>query len=130
MLTFLLPLPTIEIEMFLNIPSESEDDLVFSPGFVEISTFGFSFSSFFKFSFEAGSLLTLEFVCGSGLSSSWVSSSVIVSFNFSPPVFLTGTGISLEVCCVFSSFEDVFDAGIAIGGMDGRDAPIFSRTVS
>ena len=109
MLTFLLPLPTIEIEMFLNIPSDSEDDLVFSTGFVETSTFGFSFSSFFESSFEAAGslLLALEFICGSVLSSSCVSSSVMVSFNFTPPAFLTGTGISLGVCLFSSSLEVV-----------------------
>ena len=107
MLTFLLPLPTIEIEMFLNIPSDSEDDLVFSAGFVETSLFGFSFSSFFESSFEAGSLLALEFICDSVLSFSCVSSSVMVSFNLAPTAFLTGTGISLGFCPFSSSLEVV-----------------------
>ena len=108
MLTFLLPLPTIEIEMFLNIPSDSEDDLVFSAGFVETSTFGFAFTSFFESSFEAGSLLlALEFICDLVLSSSCESSSVMVSFNFTPLAFLTGTGISLGFCPFSSSLEVV-----------------------
>ena len=70
MLTFLLPLPTMEMEMFLNIPSDSEDVLDFSPGFDVTSAFGFSFSLFFKFTFEEDSPFTLLFCFTSVLSSS------------------------------------------------------------
>ena len=75
--------------MFLNIPSDNEDDLVFSTGFDGASTLDFSFSLFFTFSVDDSLLLTLLLFSPSMLSSS---SSVMVSFKLLLPV----AGTSLE----------------------------------
>ncbi len=101
MLTFLVPLPTMEMEMFLNIPSDIEDDFVFSPGFDDTSSFGFSFSLFFRFSCVDDSSLTLLFCFSLELSSS---SSVMVSFKL---MLMPVDGTSLEAAFPLSSFRAV-----------------------